>query len=180
MVGAGMYRREDSEKNTEDFLPKEAKWFQDLVQSFDPDENSVTLKSGQKLHYEALVVSAGVQIDWNKIPGLVDALEDDACPVASIYSDRYSEKSNKVLGGLSGGKAIFTVPVGGVKCGGAPQKIMWVWESKWAAAGVRPNINILFACVPPAHPRASHRASSIIMPFEGLIRMRHAMIRWQY
>ena len=144
MVGAGMYKTKDSRGSTKEYLPSNSKWIQDSVQSFQPDENSVTLKSGRKVRYETLIVAAGLQIDWHKIPGLVDALEDESCPVASIYHHRYAEKVNTVLSGLQSGQAIFTVPVGGIKCGGAPQKIMWSWESNWTASGVRPNISILF------------------------------------
>jgi hypothetical protein len=134
---------------TKDYLPSQVRWIQDSVQSLQPDENAVTLRDGRKLHYETLIVASGLQIDWQKIPGLNDALEDASCPVASIYHYRHSEKAQRVLSGLTHGQAIFTVPVGGVKCGGAPQKIMWIWESNWAAAGTRPNINIAFSCVPP-------------------------------
>jgi hypothetical protein len=148
MVGAGMYRKEDSEGKTQDFLPSQAKWIQDYVHSFQPEENSITLTSGEILHYETLIIAAGIQIDWGKIPGLVSALEDEDCPVASIYHHQYSAKAKDILGGLSHGQAVFTVPVGSIKCGGAPQKIMWVWESNWAAAGVRLNIDIMFAYVP--------------------------------
>jgi NADPH-dependent 2,4-dienoyl-CoA reductase/sulfur reductase-like enzyme len=143
-----MYQKEDSRRNTKDYLPSKARWIQDSVQSFQPEENAVTLRDGRKLHYETLIVASGLQIDWNKIPGLNDALEDASCPVASIYHYRHSEKAQRVLSGLTHGEAIFTVPIGGIKCGGAPQKIMWSWESNWVAAGIRPKIHITFSCVP--------------------------------
>ena len=133
---------------TKDYLPIRSRWIQDSVQSIQPDENTVTLCNGSKLHYETLIVASGLQIDWQKIPGLVDALEDASCPVASIYHYHHAEKAHRVLSGLTHGQAIFTVPVGGIKCGGAPQKIMWSWESNWAAAGTRPKIDIAFSCVP--------------------------------
>jgi NADH dehydrogenase FAD-containing subunit len=148
MVGAGMYQKEDSRRLTKDYLPSRSRWIQDSVQSFQPDENVVTLRNGRKLHYETLIVASGLQIDWHKIPGLVDALEDASCPVASIYHYRHAEKAQRVLAGLTHGQAIFTVPVGGIKCGGAPQKIMWSWESNWVAAGIRPKIDIAFSYVP--------------------------------
>lgn len=145
MVGGGMFTSEDSRRETKDYLPSQSHWIQDSVQSFQPDQNSVTLKNGRKITYDTLVVAAGLQLNWGSIPGLVNALDDDACPVASIYHFRYAEKANTILSALKKGQAIFTVPVGGIKCGGAPQKVMWIWESNWASSGVRPNIDILFA-----------------------------------
>jgi hypothetical protein len=140
-----MFTSEDSRRETKDYLPSQSHWIQDSVQSFQPDQNSVTLKNGRKITYDTLVVAAGLQLNWGSIPGLVNALDDDACPVASIYHFRYAEKANTILSALKKGQAIFTVPVGGIKCGGAPQKVMWIWESNWASSGVRPNIDILFA-----------------------------------
>jgi NADPH-dependent 2,4-dienoyl-CoA reductase/sulfur reductase-like enzyme len=145
MVGAGMCKADDSKGNTGDILPANAHWIQDAVKSFQPEENSVTLRSGKKVRYDMLVVASGLQINWSKIPGLTEALEDASCPVVSIYNYSYADKTNNVLSGLKSGQVIFTLPVGGIKCGGAPQKIMWAWESKWADSGVRNNINVTYA-----------------------------------
>ncbi len=48
---------------------------------FDPDHNSLLTQKGIKVDYEALVVCPGIQIDWDRVKGLKDALgvlESDA------------------------------------------------------------------------------------------------------
>jgi sulfide:quinone oxidoreductase len=43
------------------------------------------------------------------------------------------------------GNALFTQPATPIKCGGAPQKIMYLAEDYWRKQGVRKNINVIFA-----------------------------------
>ena len=70
LVGAGVFDRSISERNEADFIPPGATWIKDKVDSFDPDNNSLTLSNGEKVTYDVLVVAAGIQIDWDKIKGL--------------------------------------------------------------------------------------------------------------
>ena len=37
------------------------------VEKFHPESNAVTLKNGESLTYDYLVVSAGLKVDWSKI-----------------------------------------------------------------------------------------------------------------
>ena len=55
-------------------MPPGATWIQDRAQSFQPEENSVTLASGEVLTYDALIVAAGIKLDWAKIEGLRETL----------------------------------------------------------------------------------------------------------
>ena len=43
-----------------------------------------------------------------------------------------------------GGNAIFTCPVFPIKCGGAPQKILYLSESTFRANGVRDDTNMKY------------------------------------
>ena len=44
------------------------------------------------------------------------------------------------------GSALFTHPSTPIKCGGAPQKIMYLAESTFRRLGVRQNIDVQFIC----------------------------------
>ena len=52
--------------------------------------------------------------------GAKEALEDQSCPVGTIYDINYAQKFNKLVEGFSGGKALFTEPNMPIKCAGAP------------------------------------------------------------
>lgn len=84
----------------------------------------------------------GLQLNWNAIPGLHEALEEDS--VVSNYSHRHVSKTFRHISSLQSGNAIFTYPPTVVKCAGAPQKIMYLAEHNFRNRGVRGNINVMF------------------------------------
>ena len=49
---------------------------------------------------------------------------------------------SKLREGFKKGKAIFTLPQMPVKCGGAPQKIMYLSEDTWRKNGCRKDIDM--------------------------------------
>jgi eukaryotic sulfide quinone oxidoreductase len=88
------------------------------VKSFSPETNSITTTSGRKISYDSLVVSAGLQINWNGIEGLSKALADPSSGVSSIYSYDTCDKVWNDIEGLRSGNAVFTQPSSVIKCGG--------------------------------------------------------------
>jgi len=124
LVGAGVYDKEISRRNTKDYIPKGVTWIQDYVETFTPDSNYVTTRSGELIGYDYMVVAPGIQLNWDKIPGLKESLGKGG--VCSNYGYENSEYTWEVLKNLKKGKAIFTQPATLVKCGGAPQKIMYL------------------------------------------------------
>lgn len=141
LVGGGVFPREETERNEADFIPYGAEWIKDAVTAFDPDHNTVELKSGGKVSYEFLVVAPGIQIDWGNIKGLKENLGRNG--VSSNYSYDYVEDTWKNISSLSSGNAIFTQPRPPFKCAGAPQKIMYLADDHFRRTGVRDNINII-------------------------------------
>ena len=86
LVGAGVFPREISERNEADFIPPGVTWIKDYVESFQPETNAVTLRSGEQHTYDYLIVAPGIQIDWDKIPGLTEGLAKAGSGVCSNYS----------------------------------------------------------------------------------------------
>lgn len=124
LVGAGVFDREISEKNEEDFIPDGATWIKEYVESFDPDNNSLKTKDGNTFTYDYLVVAAGIQINWDAIPGLKESVMKPGTGVCSNYSYDTVNYTWENLKNLKKGRMIFTQPNTPIKCGGAPQKIM--------------------------------------------------------
>ncbi|CAG9309993.1 unnamed protein product [Blepharisma stoltei] len=118
------------------------------VTGFFPNSNKIGV-DGSEISYEHLVVGIGLSIDYNKIPGLYEALEDENSPVGTIYQYKYCLKTNRLVNKFKGGQAIFTQPNQPFKCGGAPQKIMYLANSVWNKTGVRDKTDIHFY-IPPA------------------------------
>ncbi|MCA8959097.1 MAG: NAD(P)/FAD-dependent oxidoreductase [Planctomycetes bacterium] len=144
LVGGGVYEREESVRAEGDFIPSGADWIQDAVSGFDPEHNAVALSDGRRITYDQLVVALGIQIDWNSIPGLRDSVGKPGTGVCSNYSYETVASTWENIRGFKGGKALFTEPVCGVKCGGAPQKIMYLAEDHFRRSGIRDRCEVLF------------------------------------
>lgn len=77
------------------------------------------------MSYDALVVAAGLQINWNDIKGLSKALADPSSGVSSIYSYNTCDKVWDEIEALRSGQAIFTQPAGVIKCAGG-RCLLWI------------------------------------------------------
>jgi sulfide:quinone oxidoreductase len=126
LVGGGNKPASQSAKPMEDVVPKGTKWIQDSVKAFHPDKNQVTTNDGKTLSYDYLVVASGMQIDWDKVNGLKEGLEEANSGVVSIYDYKYADKTAKTFNFLKdkdSAKYVFTMSPTPIKCAGAPQKV---------------------------------------------------------
>ena len=141
LVGAGTFNYEDTRRDELALIPKGVTWIRDYAISIDPNKNEVnTIESG--IHsYDYLVLCPGLVMDMNAMPGLKEALDTDS--VCSNYVD--PEHTWKVIKNFKGGNAIFSQPSTPIKCGGAPQKIMYLAEEAFAKQGVREKTKVIFA-----------------------------------
>lgn len=147
LIGAGVFPKEESEREEADFIPPGATWLKDAVEAFDPDNNRVTTRGGKTYFYDYLVVTAGLQIDWDKIPGLKESVGRPGSGVCSNYDFKTVDSTWDNIRSFKGGTAIFTEPATAIKCGGAPQKIMYLADDAFRRQGVRERSQILF-CSP--------------------------------
>lgn len=136
LVGAGVFSKEVSERSEADYIPPGAEWIKAAVETFDPDHNSVTLSDGSTHTYDVLVVTAGIQIDWEAIPGLRESVGKPGTGVCSNYSYDTVSSTFENIQNLKKGKAIFTHPSTPIKCGGAPLKIAFLASDYWRRHGV--------------------------------------------
>lgn len=148
LVGAGVVDREESVRDEYSLIPGGVKWIKDFVAAVKPEQHVVKLGSGEEVSYDYLVVAPGIQIDWNKIPGLVETLGKNG--VCSNYSYETVNGTWEMISQFKGGQAIFTQPATPVKCGGAPQKIAYLAEEHFCDAGVRGRTEITFASANPS------------------------------
>lgn len=143
LVGGGAATKESTVRAEADLIPPGATWIRDRVVEFAPDQNLVTTADGRSVHYDYLVVAPGIQLDWAKIEGLPAALGRDG--VCSNFSYETVDSTWRFLREMKQGRAIFTMPSTAIKCGGAPQKIMWLAEHHFRRAGVRDAVEVVFA-----------------------------------
>lgn len=128
LIGGGIKTLKDSYRPMSKVLPTLAKWVKDSAVKFEPENNTVYTANGDKIEYEFLLVATGLQLNYDKIPGLVDALSIPKGKVCSNYSPKYVDRTYQALQAFKSGNAIFTYPNSPVKCPGAPQKILYIGE----------------------------------------------------
>ncbi|MGB0386745.1 MAG: FAD-dependent oxidoreductase [Ardenticatenaceae bacterium] len=145
LVGGGVFPKEVSERYEGDFIPAGATWIKDAVKSFDPKNNRVKTHNGKTISYDYLVVAAGIQIDWDKIPGLKESVGKPGTGVCSNYSYETVDSTWENVRNFRGGTAIFTQPNTPIKCGGAPQKICYLAEDHFRKSGIRDKSEVIFA-----------------------------------
>ncbi len=144
LVGGGVFPREESMRREADFIPAGATWLKDAVVEIDPDGNSVQTAGGETIGYDFLVVAPGIQLDWDGIPGLKESVGKPGTGVVSNYSYDTVSSTWDAIRTFQGGDAIFTEPKTPVKCGGAPQKIMYLAEDAFRRQGVRDRSRVAF------------------------------------
>ncbi len=143
LVGGGVFPKEVTARNEAALIPGGVTWLQDAVTKFSPDDNYILTRNGKRVQYEYLVVAPGLQLDWDKVKGLQESIGRDG--VCSNYAYEYVDKTWECIRNFKGGNAIFTQPHTPVKCGGAPQKIMYLADDAFRHAGVRERANVIFA-----------------------------------
>jgi len=141
LVGAGAFKFRATKKEESKLIPKGVEWIKDYATVFEPQHNLVHTKKSGAIKYDYLVLCTGIQMDIDALPGLREALQTNK--VCSNYLD--PEKTYRVLQEFKGGNAVFTQPGTPIRCGGAPQKIMYLAEEFFKKSGVRKKTHVIFA-----------------------------------
>lgn len=147
LVGAGLKTKEELRRPMSELAGDGdgLQLYEDAVESFNPESNTVKTRDGKTISYEHLVVVPGLGQFPEKITGLAEALADSSAKVASIYDYNSCDTVWKYIQEHQSGPAIFTQPPQPHKCAGAPQKIMWLALDHWKKQGVRGDIPISYA-----------------------------------
>ncbi|NUQ77057.1 MAG: NAD(P)/FAD-dependent oxidoreductase [Polyangiaceae bacterium] len=142
LVGAGITTPEESERAEADYIPEGVRWIKEFAEEIDPEAKSVTMRSGGRVGFDYLIVAPGMQLDWDKIAGLREALKTDS--VSSNYEYHLAPKTWRMIENFRGGTALFTHPAGPIKCAGAPQKIMYLAADYFRKAGLTDKTRVVF------------------------------------
>jgi len=139
LVGGGIFDVNDTIKSESSVIPDGVTWIKESVTEIQASSNAVVTNNGQ-YSYDYLVVAPGIQLNWNEIKGLEETLGKNG--VCSNYSYKIAPYTYECIKNTVSGRAIFTNPHTPVKCGGAPQKIMYLASDFFRKKGVLNNIQV--------------------------------------
>lgn len=145
LIASGVYQPDDVWRKQEDCIPNDIKWIKDSVAAVDPVWNQVTTKNNGKIAYDFLVLTPGIQINWEKVEGITQATLGQG-NAHSIYDFEGAQKTWKAIQEFSktGGRGIYTDTYTKHKCGGAPKKICLLTEHYTRKQGTRETIDLNF------------------------------------
>lgn len=147
LVGGGCAPIQESVRKESDVMPKGVTWIKDAAASINPEDKSVSLTDGSALSYDYLVVCPGIQLNWEKVPGLPQAMASES--VSSNYTFDTAPKTWGLIKHQRHGTALFTMPAGPIKCAGAPQKIAYLACDYWRKQGVLENMHVVLVLPTP-------------------------------
>jgi len=177
IIGGGAYTLKKTTRNEVDLIRSGITWVKEFADSFQPDENSITLKSGESISYDYLVVCPGLQLDWDKISGLKETLGKNG--VCSNYSPETVEYTWECIQNTESGNALFTQPPMPIKCAGAPQKIMYLAADRFRKRGTLDKFDIQFCNAGPGLfgvPFFAKALSKVIADYGITTRFGHNLI----
>ena len=142
LVGGGVRDIKQIIRNEADYIPAKAKWIKESAEKFDPENNLLITGSGQEITYDYMVVCCGIQLNWGAIKGLPETLGKNG--VCSNYHFELAPYTYECIKNFKGGKAVFTQPTSLIKCGAAPQKVMYLTADNFRQRGILEQAEISF------------------------------------
>lgn len=148
LVGGGQLDVRRTGRPEASLIPRGVRWVREAAAEFHPEDNVVVTGAGQRIGYDSLVVAPGLRLDFDRVPGLTEALAEG--PVTSNYRADLAPRTWELIRGMRRGTAVFTQPAGPIKCAGAPQKIAYLAADHWRREGVLDDIRIVLVLPDPA------------------------------
>jgi sulfide:quinone oxidoreductase len=147
-VAAGLMKQEDLQKPNQDFIASNVNWIKDEVAVFDPSNKKVTTRKGQVVGYDFMIVATGVVNRFDKIKGLKEEdigtngitsvylsdLEKGTARGATATWDWYNDV--KKAAETKRPIVLYTQPDTPIKCGGGPQKMLYLSADYLKLAGL--------------------------------------------
>ena len=148
LVGGGRAPADETVRPEAGLIPRGVTWVRGSATDLDPDNRTVTTNQGHLINYDYLVVAPGLQLDFDKIPGLTETLGRNH--VSSNYRFDLAPRTWDFIRETTSGTALFTMPAGPIKCAGAPQKIAYLAADWWRQQGRLSGIRIILVLPTPA------------------------------
>jgi sulfide:quinone oxidoreductase len=159
----GYYQKNDIQQPTIKFLPKSVNVINGEIEKIDPGQNSVTLKNGDSLSYDVLIVATGTRISPEDTPGLKAELWHKS--IFDFYTIEGAMALKEYFETWTGGNLVINIADNPIKCPVAPLEFAFLADSYFTSKGMRDKVNITY--VTPmsgafTKPKASKKLGSLL------------------
>ncbi|HJU61186.1 MAG TPA: FAD/NAD(P)-binding oxidoreductase [Candidatus Binatia bacterium] len=134
------------------------RFVQSEVLGIDPDRQQVELQD-QKIAYDYLIVSLGMQVRPDLIPGFTEAS-------INPWELEGAVRLRDALASFNGGRIVVGVPLGPYRCPPAPYETQWLLDSYFKKRGIRDRVQIEYFTRDP-EPTGEHRNPAVWMDDES-------------
>lgn len=143
LIAAGVYKPNDVWKRQAACIPKGVTWIPRNVVAVDPVKKRVTAEGGESADYDFLVLTPGLQVNWNLVEGISRRALGEG-NAHCIYDFKGAQRMAEAMRTFAakGGKAVFTDTYTKLKCGGAPKKVCLLTEHLLRKNGLRDRAKI--------------------------------------
>ena len=154
----GERQTKDITRNLSQLAKRNVKFIQSEVIGIDPGRQQVELQN-QKLDYDYLIVSLGLQVRPDLVPGFVEA---------SIHPWELegAVRLRETLELFNEGRIVVGVPLGPYRCPPAPYEAQWMLDSYFKKRGIRNRVQIEYFTRDP-EPAGEHRNPLVWMDGES-------------
>lgn len=157
-VMVGERRPRDISRSLKHLEKRNIKFVQSEVLGIDPNHQQVELQN-QKIDYDYLIVSLGMQVRPDLIPGFTEA---------SIHPWELdgAVRLRDALASFNGGRIVVGVPLGPYRCPPAPYEAQWMLDSYFKKRGIRDRVQIEYF-TRDAEPAGERRNPAVWMDDES-------------
>lgn len=148
LVAAGLWSPERVQWANANYVPSGVRWVRSRVAEFDPETNRVVTQDGTAVPYDFLIVTTGLDLRYDLIDGMEQGLIGPDNRIGSVYAG--PEAALRTWQAMAkfreqGGDAVFTRPLGDLKCAGAPLKMTFVTDDRLRETGMRSRARMTYA-----------------------------------
>lgn len=139
----GKYTRKDVIKPVSDFIPVGVNYILSEIDKIEPADNVVTLKGGNILKYDYLIIATGTRIDPEETPGLKSDLWYKN--IFDFYTIEGATALAEFFKTWKGGRLVVNIAEMPIKCPVAPLEFLFYADSFFSERNMRDKVEITFA-----------------------------------
>jgi sulfide:quinone oxidoreductase len=136
-IAMGTERAEKLQRPEKSLLDANVDLVVDTIMRIDPAGSLVELASGEKMHFDQLVIATGSRI-------LPETIKDFETEAYHFYTAAASARLRKALDAFNGGKIVIGIAGIPYKCPPAPLEVAFLIEAELRARGLREKTQLTF------------------------------------